>query len=225
MIRVILTDIEGTTSSLSFVKDVLFPYARSRLADYIHQHHEQPEVRACLDDVCREAGRQLDTAGIIAQLQQWIDEDRKVTPLKQLQGLIWEEGYTRGDFHGHIYEDALEAIRAWHAAGIPVYIYSSGSVHAQKLLFAHTAYGDLTPLLNGYFDTTIGAKVETESYRRIADVIGVAAGEILFLSDVERELDAARDAGCRTCWLVRDGTVGPQASHLQVRDFSSIRLD
>lgn len=216
MTRAILTDIEGTTSSLSFVKDVLFPYARRHLAGYVRDHAGDPQVRACLEETRALAG--LPEAGdepLIAQLLAWVDEDRKATPLKALQGMIWELGYLRGDFTGHVYDDAAAVLRDWHARGIALYVYSSGSVHAQKLLFAHTAFGDLTPLFDGYFDTRSGAKTEAESYRRIAAEIGTPAVEILFLSDIVQELDAARDAGMQTCQLVRDGSTDPAAPHQQ----------
>lgn len=223
--RAILTDIEGTTSSLSFVKDVLFPYARRHLADYVREHADEPEVAACLAE-CRalmaepEAGPER----IVAQLEQWIDEDRKITPLKTLQGLVWEHGYRAGHFTGHVYPDALDALRDWHARGFALYVYSSGSVHAQKLLFGHTEVGDLTPLFRGYYDTRIGAKVETESYRRIAAELGLPAGEILFLSDLPRELDAAREAGMWTCQLLREPDMTPAPGHLHAHDFDEVPL-
>ena len=167
MIKAIVTDIEGTTSSLSFVKDVLFPYARKRIRDFVHCHAEDPAVVSQLNDVRLEAGEDLDIDGIASQLIQWIDADKKITPLKALQGMIWEAGYKNGDFKGHIYKDAYDCLKAWHAEGIRLYVYSSGSVYAQKLLFGHTEYGDLNPLFSGYFDTRIGAKVDTQSYQNI----------------------------------------------------------
>lgn len=223
MIRVVLTDIEGTTSSISFVKDVLFPYARERMAEFVDSHQDEPEVRQALDDVDNAVGRLLTPDEAAAQLVAWIDADRKITPLKALQGLIWEEGYEQGDFHGHMYRDAVEQLRRWHAAGINLYVYSSGSVHAQKLLFGHTDYGDLRPLFSGYFDTRVGAKGAATSYREIQRQIGLPAAEILFLSDIAAELDAARSAGMQTTQLVRDATV-ERADHPVARDFSEIEL-
>jgi enolase-phosphatase E1 len=222
--QAVLTDIEGTTSSISFVKDVLFPYARERMTEFVDIHQDEPEVRQVLDDVDNAVGRLLTPDEAAAQLVAWIDADRKITPLKALQGLIWEEGYEQGDFHGHIYPDAVEQLRRWHAAGIDLYVYSSGSVHAQKLLFGHTAYGDLTPLFSGYFDTRVGAKGDAASYRGIQRQIGLPAAEILFLSDIAAELDAARSAGMQTTQLVRDATV-ERADHPVARDFSEISLD
>lgn len=224
MTTAIVTDIEGTTSSLSFVKDVLFPYARKRLSAFVAAHGHEPAVRTLLDDANREAGDGLDDAGVVAQLGRWIDEDRKVTPLKALQGLIWEAGYRNGDFQGHVYADAAARLRAWHDCGVRLYVYSSGSVYAQKLLFGHSEAGDLTPLFSGYYDTRIGGKREAASYRAIVADIGLPAGEILFLSDIAAELDAARAAGLQTIQLVRDGPLDRNAPHRQVRDFDAIEL-
>ena len=221
-IHVILTDIEGTTSSLSFVKDVLFPYARERMADFVRTHAREPEVRATLEAVSTEVGRSLTDEESVDQLIRWIDQDRKITPLKTLQGLIWDEGFASGHFVSHIYDDAVDGLRKWHDMGLRLYVYSSGSVHAQKLLFGHTTHGDLTPLFSGYFDTRVGAKQEADSYRHIAQAIGVAPESILFLSDIGAELDAAEAAGMRTLWLMREGALDAGARHLQVRDFSAI---
>jgi enolase-phosphatase E1 len=224
MIKAVVTDIEGTTSSLSFVKDVLFPYARQHIGEYVRCHAEDGEIAPILNDVRLQAGEALDLEGVIAQLEQWIDEDQKITPLKSLQGLLWETGYQQGDFKGHIYQDAYEQLKSWHAQGIKLYVYSSGSVYAQKLLFGHTAYGDLNSLFSGYFDTNVGAKVETASYQRIAEQLDVDADQILFLSDIEDELDAAHQAGMQTIWLVRGADIDPAAAHKQVADFSAIAI-
>jgi enolase-phosphatase E1 len=226
VIKAVVTDIEGTTSSLSFVKDVLFPYARTHLATFVRDHAQDTGVALQLDAVRREAGDPaLSQEAVIDRLIAWIDEDRKITPLKTLQGMIWENGYRNGDFQGHIYADAEQALRDWQARGLALYVYSSGSVQAQKLLFAHTAFGDLTPLFDGYFDTTVGGKQDTGSYRAIAASIGVAPAEILFLSDIRSELDAAAAEGFRTVWLVRDASPDPQAAHRQARDFRDIGID
>lgn len=224
MIRAILTDIEGTTSSLSFVKDALFPYSRARLPEFVRAHQHEPQVAQLLADTSTAAGRPLDIDAAVAQLVAWIDDDRKITPLKALQGLIWEEGYRAGDFHGHVYADAVARLRAWASDGLRLYVYSSGSVKAQQLLFRYTQYGDLTPLFAGYFDTTIGNKREAAAYERIAHGIGIAPKHILFLSDVREELDAAHTVGMRTYWLVRDGALPPNATHPLARDFTEIAL-
>ncbi|UZR30345.1 acireductone synthase [Methylococcus mesophilus] len=223
MIRAILTDIEGTTSSLSFVKETLFPYARARMADFVRGRADDAAVRGLLADAKAAAGdASLDDEGVIAQFIRWIDEDRKITPLKAIQGLIWEEGYRNGDFFGHVYDDAVRRLKAWHEQGIDLYVFSSGSVHAQQLLFGHTRFGDLKPLFSGYFDTRIGAKQEPDAYRDIARQIDLPPDEILFLSDIEGELNAAWEAGLKTFLLVRDG--GTKTSdHPQGADFDAIQ--
>lgn len=200
----ILTDIEGTTSSISFVKDVLYPYARAALPGFVRAHGQQPEVRRWLDQVAIEiSASACQDAVIVETLQGWIDQDRKHTALKVLQGLAWEAGYRDGDFTAPLYPDVAPALRAWHAAGHRLAVYSSGSVPAQQLLFSHTDAGDLTPLISAYFDTEVGGKREADSYRSIAGQMTVAPGEIVFLSDVVAELDAARAAGLRTVLLDR----------------------
>jgi enolase-phosphatase E1 len=199
----ILTDIEGTTSSISFVRDVLFPYARRALPGFVREHGNEPEVRRWLDQVAMENGGVCSDDMIVETLQGWIDEDRKHTALKALQGLVWAAGYRNADFTAPLYPDASERLRAWHAEGRALAVYSSGSVPAQKLLFAHTDVGDLTPCFSAWFDTEVGQKRAPESYRNIARALGRAAGGIVFLSDVVEELDAARDAGMRTILVDR----------------------
>ena len=223
MIKAVVTDIEGTTSSLSFVKDVLFPYAQERLADFVRSNARDAAVRKLLDDVRVEVGKPLTDMECVAQLMRWIEEDKKLTPLKALQGMIWEAGYREGAFTGHVYEDAARNLRLWREQGLALYVFSSGSVQAQRLIFGHSDYGDLTPLFAGYFDTTIGAKREADAYRKIAAAITVPPSQVLFLSDVKEELDAARAAGMQTLWLVRDGTIDVGAEHAQVRDFDAIK--
>ena len=224
MVRAILTDIEGTTSSISFVKDVLFPYARARLPAFIDTHGSEPAVRRQLDATADAAGlARTDTAGIVAVLRQWIDEDRKATPLKALQGMVWQQGYASGQLKGHVYPDAVEALKRWHQAGYALYVYSSGSVQAQKLIFGCSEAGDLSGLFSGYFDTTSGPKREVESYRTIAAAIGLPGEEILFLSDIVQELDAAQQAGLQTIGLAREG--GTLAGHDTVASFAVIDLD
>lgn len=225
MIRAIVTDIEGTTSSISFVHEVLFPYARKHMREFVCRSVQDGRATPHINDVRMQTGRMDMTLNDVAdQLIAWIDQDKKITPLKALQGMIWEEGYKNGDFKGHIYADAVECLRSWQQQGIKLYVYSSGSIYAQKLLFGHTEYGDLTPLFSGYFDTTTGAKIEAESYKKITAHIGLPANDILFLSDIEKELDAARVAGMKTTWLIRKGALNPSASHHQVDNFHSIHL-
>ncbi|MCI0749049.1 MAG: acireductone synthase [Nevskiales bacterium] len=224
MIKAILTDIEGTTSSIDFVHRTLFPYARRRLRDFLRARAGEDEVRQQLDAVKQQENRDLTLEEAAKVLECWMAEDRKVTPLKALQGLIWEEGYQAGELKGHVYPDTPDHLRRWHRQGFRLYVYSSGSVEAQKLIFSHTDYGDLTPLFSGYFDTRIGGKREASSYRTIAQEIQLPAGEVLFLSDVGEELDAARDAGMQTCQLLRDAQSRPAAPHPQARDFSEVPL-
>lgn len=215
----VLTDIEGTTTPIAFVKDVLFPFARERVGRFLAAHGHLPEVAAEIAETRRLAPGQ-DPATV---LRGWIDEDRKATPLKTLQGMIWDEGYKAGTLHGEIYADVAPALRAWSEAGLALAVYSSGSVAAQKLIFGHSVAGDLAGLFGAFFDTRIGAKREPQSYDRIAIALGLPASELLFLSDVEAELDAARSAGLHTCQLVRpgDGTV-PSQAHPAEADFTSV---
>ena len=189
--------------------DVLFPYARTHLRDYVAAH--PGETAAILDEV-----RAAEPGDPVETLLRWIDEDRKATPLKTLQGLIWAQGYADGSLTGHVYPDAAEALRRWHTYGLQLYVYSSGSIAAQKLIFGHSDAGDLTPLFAGYFDTTTGPKKEAESYRKIAAAIGLAPSEILFLSDSLPEIDAARIAGMQALHIDRDSGLG------QISSFSGI---
>lgn len=216
----ILTDIEGTTSSIAFVHDVLFPYSRARIADYVRAHAAQlvPQLAA----VRVHAGDDgLDVEGCIAKLVEWHDADAKIGPLKAIQGMIWEAGYRSGELKGHVYPDAVAGLKRWHGAGIALYIYSSGSVAAQKLLFGHSVAGDLNPLFSGNFDTAVGGKREAASYARIAEAIGAAPGDILFLSDVIAELDAAAEAGMAVTLLVREGEA-PQSAYPVATGFETI---
>lgn len=224
MIKAIVTDIEGTTSSLSFVKDVLFPYSQKHIAEFVRRHARDPAVHRELEEVRRLSGKNPSETEVIEQLIRWIQEDKKITPLKSLQGMIWEDGYNKGDFKGHMYEDAVRHLRKWKEAGTRLYVFSSGSIQAQKLLFAHTEYGDLTPLFSGYFDTNIGNKREADSYRHIADAMDTSPADILFLSDIKEELDAARAAGMHVTWLVREGALDSKALHRQVNSFDEITL-
>lgn len=223
--RVVLTDIEGTTSAISFVHDVLFPYASSELADFVRDNEDDPAIAQILADARDEADEPgATTERVIEILLGWIAEDRKATPLKELQGHIWRNGYESGDFTGHVYVDAVEGLRRWHEAGIDLYVYSSGSVGAQKLLFGNSDAGDLTHLFSGYFDTNIGHKKDVAAYEAIAESIGVDPAEILFLSDVAEELDAARTAGMQTMQLVRDDAV-VVGEHQVADDFDDVIID
>ncbi|MEX2495977.1 MAG: acireductone synthase [Woeseia sp.] len=221
-IKAIVADIEGTTSSVSFVHEVLFPYAARQLPDFLGSQEQRPDVAALLDDVRREAAEpDADTERLIALLLQWIAEDRKITPLKTLQGLIWEHGYRSGDYTGHVYADTAPAMRRWTEGGAELFIYSSGSVKAQELLFEHSDAGDLRPLIAGYFDTHVGNKRDAASYRRIAQRIGLPADEVLFLSDIVEELDAAAGAGMKTMLIARDEPAQSER-HPVARDFNEV---
>lgn len=223
MISAIVTDIEGTTTSVSFVYDVLFPYAREHMREYIHVHHNDPIVIEQLEEIDRLTGKSLTRDEAIEQLHQWMDEDSKITPLKTLQGLMWLDGYKKSKFRGHIYPDVPPNLHRWHELGIALYVYSSGSVQAQKLLFGHSDCGDLAQLFSGFFDTTTGIKQEPISYYRIAESTGFPAPEILFLSDLEEELDAAASAGMQTLLLDRDDNKSSKKHNL-VRSFDEIQI-
>jgi enolase-phosphatase E1 len=205
MIQAIITDIEGTTTSLSFVAEVLFPFSRKKLPGYVREHQHLEKIQAILtqvQEVTKKSSLTLDA--MIDQLIEWIDQDQKITPLKTLQGYIWEEAYRSGEVVGHLYIDAYQELVSWHQQGIKLYIYSSGSVYAQKLLFGHTQWGDLTPLFSGFFDTQVGGKREASSYGRIAEEIGCKPTHLLFLSDILPEITAAESIGMKTCLLQRE---------------------
>ena len=219
-VRAVLTDIEGTTSSLSFVKDVLFPYARQALPQYVRTH--ELKLRNLVADIAATVGKShLSTQETIDILLQWMNEDRKVTPLKTLQGMIWKTGYESGELQSHVYADAVQALRQWHACGLGLYVYSSGSIEAQQLLFSHTAHGDLLPLFCGYFDTTTGPKLESRSYETIVRSLQLPARAIVFLSDHEGEIQAASAAGLRTVLLAREAA---EASSAYARNFDELSI-
>ena len=208
--RVLLFDIEGTTTSISFVHEVLFPYAREHLPRFIAERIEIPAVARCLrevqDTAQREEGVSIDTDGAVELLLRWVQADRKHPALKQLQGMLWREGYEQKAYVADLYPDVLPAWRRWHKAGMALAIFSSGSVEAQCLLFQHTAEGDVTALISHYFDLATGGKRETETYRRIAEKLRVSPASLTFFSDVTEELAAARKVGCEVVHVVRPGT-------------------
>lgn len=224
MIKAIVTDIEGTTSSIDFVHQSLFPYAKAHLRAFLRAHASEPTVAGQIRETGRIEGRELDVEQAATVLERWIDEDRKLTPLKALQGMIWAQGYAAGELKGHVYPDTPVYLRRWHQQGKRLYVYSSGSVEAQKLIFGHSDAGDLTPLFSGYFDTRIGGKREADSYRAILKELALPGGDVLFLSDVGEELDAARSAGLYTCQLLRDDQARPFLQHPQARDFAEVSV-
>lgn len=222
-----LIDIEGTVGSIAFVRDVLFPYASARLDAYVAEHEGDPKVREILDQTAAESGADRNDLGaLLAALHDWSDRDVKVLPLKQLQGLIWVEGFESAGIRGHLYDDAIDALFRFHDAKVALYIYSSGSVAAQKLLFGHSVAGDLIPMFSGFFDTTIGGKRESDSYERILREIRTPPNEAIFFSDNEAELDAAEDAGVQTVQLARlEDQTQPSTHHTSVASFSEIELE
>lgn len=223
MIRAIVTDIEGTTTDIRFVHNVLFPYARERLANFVREN--QNDIQDILNNLRAEVDEsQAETERLIDILFSFMDEDRKSTSLKALQGLIWRQGYEKGDFTGHLYSDVLPVLQTWKQQGIGLYIYSSGSVEAQKLLVGYSDFGDISQLFNGYFDTHVGAKRDVQSYCNIAQQIGLPPESLLFLSDIYQELDAAEEAGWHTLQLIR-GEPDDVSHHQQVNRFDNIVLE
>lgn len=229
-----LLDIEGTTTPISFVADTLFPLARERVVPFLAAHADRPDVSAIVAELCRAwdaedpatrrpAAWPTDSHAPAAEYAMWLmASDRKLTPLKALQGLIWEQCYRDGALVAPVYEDVAPALEDWAARGCRASIYSSGSVLAQRLLFGHTTAGDLTPLLGSLFDTTIGSKRESASYGAIASSLRSDPSKLLFVSDVVDELDAARAAGCGTALCVRDELPAATGGHRVVRSFAEL---
>ena len=223
--RALVLDIEGTTTPVEFVYQVLFPYARAHASAYLEREGQSAACRAAiaqLRDESRVAG-DVSPARILEYFYSLMDRDRKSPGLKALQGLIWQDGYESGELRGQVYPDVAPAFERWRASGLDLYIYSSGSVLAQQLLFASTNAGDLTKFLKGYFDTEVGSKTSPDSYRAISERVRVAPSETLFVSDVARELDAARTSGMRTVLCIRAGDLPSGSdSHPSVRGFDEI---
>lgn len=236
----LLLDVEGTTSSVSYVVDVLFPFARRELYFYLRTNWNNPEVARAREQVAQDAGATsfeawgggagLPPEYLFAQLRehlvQLMDADAKTTGLKMLQGLIWQDGYARGELKAHVYPDVPLALKAWTQANRRVAIYSSGSVLAQRLLFAHTEEGDLTSYISAYFDTTSGSKRAAASYTAIAHSLQAPPGQVLFLSDVQIELDAAKAAGLATALVCRaDSDPCPDpVRHPVIGSFDEVRM-
>ncbi|MGE7388383.1 acireductone synthase [Streptomyces sp. NPDC004126] len=223
----VVLDIEGTTSSTGFVTGVLYPYARRRFGALLTERSGEPEVARALAQVRTELGEpDAGPARIEQALNAWLDADRKATPLKTLQGVLWAEGFARGDLVSHFYGDVVPALRRWHAAGVRLYVYSSGSVAAQRAWFGHSPEGDLRDLVTGWYDTeNAGPKLQAGSFRAIAEDTGIPPARLLFLSDRPGELDAARAAGWRAVGVRRPGepyyAQGP-GDHPQARTFEDI---
>lgn len=224
-IRAIIVDTAGTTTDLNFIQDVLFPYSRTAMADFLEKNQHNVLVDCCISDVKDIALEpEASLARVTEILQQWIDEDRKVTPLKTLQGLIWKQGYNRVDFTGHIYPDFIGSIERITQKGIRIYSFSSGSVEAQKLLFSHSDSGDLTSAFSGHFDTRTGNKLDKQAYCNICNTISLKPKQILFVSDVAEELKAAAAAGMTTCQMLRF-TDQRQADCKKVTSFNELHFD
>lgn len=209
-VRGILLDIEGTTTPIAFVHDVLFSYARENVREFLRSNAEQEEVRADIallrDEHADDVSKDRNPPALVADYVEWlIAADRKSTGLKSLQGKIWRQGYVDGSLKSQVFADVVPAFERWHARGLSINIFSSGSVLAQKLLFAHTEVGDLTRFIDDYFDTNVGKKGEAESYRLIAEKMKLPNENILFVSDVIDELDAAQGAGMKTLLSIRPG--------------------
>lgn len=222
MIQGIVTDIEGTTTSVDFVYKVLFPYARDHIGNFLQERGGAPEVRPLIEGVAKAEGVAFSVEEVGNILRRWIDEDRKETSLKAIQGMIWADGYASGVLRGHVYEDVPVCLRRWQNKGVSLHVYSSGSEYAQRLIFSHTEFGDLTPFFTCYFDTRLGPKRDAASYKKILRRIACPATDVLFLSDVGQELDAARKAGLLTCQLMRDSRTCRAEPHPLARNFLEV---
>lgn len=227
----ILLDIEGTTTPIAFVTGTLFPYARAHLPRYLQEHGGTPDCRRAISRLReeyerdRERGEGVPAWAPLAYLEWLMDRDRKSPALKDLQGRVWEEGYRGGTLVGQVFDDVPRALAQWRDAGVPVGIFSSGSVRAQQWLFRRSTAGDLTPFLSWHFDTAVGGKQDAGSYMRIAEDVNVAPAQILFVSDVAAELDAARAAGLRTAMMVRPGNAPqPDTGHTVVRSLLDLPI-
>jgi enolase-phosphatase E1 len=210
MIKLYLFDIEGTTTDISFVHKVLFPYSYKSMEHHVKGHLDHPIVKSCIDKVKQtvidEDQKELDLDGVILKLKEWIANDRKHPALKELQGLIWDVGYSKGEFQGHLYTDVKPFFTKILSTNTSIGIYSSGSAHAQKLIFGYSTEGDLTPMISHFFDTKVGHKREKSSYEKIAAETQLNANEIHFFSDIPEELEAAEAAGMGVTQVVREGT-------------------
>jgi len=225
----VLLDIEGTTSSVSFVYDVMFPFARRELDAYLNKAWRTPECRAACEQIARDAGDESLAANRDAvrdEVMRLMDGDIKATGLKQLQGLIWERGFQSGELLSHVYDDVPPALLRWNGSGLDVRIYSSGSIQAQKLFFGHTEFGNLLPQFRGHYDTTTGSKREAGSYTTIAAAFELPPSDVAFLSDVTAELDAARTAGMQTVLVLRPGNkpVDEGHGHKVISSFTQVEF-
>jgi len=222
VVKALLLDVEGTVAPLTFVKEVLFPYSEKKLLSFLKERWEDPQVKKLIKEAEELSGRKLSSPEEAEELfREWIKKDLKVAPLKEIQGHVWEEGFKRGELKAPLYRDACKKIKEWHGKGYRLFVYSSGSVKAQKLFFSHTECGDLTPYFEGFFDTRTGLKKEKTSYEKIAQKIGLPPSEVLFVSDNPEELRAAKEAGMKVVQSVREG-VEPSPEFPQIRSFEEI---
>jgi enolase-phosphatase E1 len=231
MMKAILLDIEGTTTPITFVHDILFPYAKTHIGKFVETHFgslrheiEQLVSESAEDETYTVPVDPTEPGSISTYLEHLVGEDRKSTPLKSIQGMIWQAGYESGELKSSIFEDVPRAFGRWTDAGIPIAIYSSGSVLAQRLLFRYTDHGDMTPFISKYFDTTTGGKREAASYSKIARELGLEPSEIVFCSDIPAELYAAGSAGLKTVLVVREGNapVEDAGSYRPIQSFDEI---
>jgi len=225
-LRAILLDIEGTTTPIAFVHDVLFSYARDHVREFLATDSAAEDIALLREEHAADvsdAPALTDEIESIAIYVEWlISIDRKSTALKSLQGKIWRQGYEDGSLKSQVFGDVAPAFARWHDRGLKISIFSSGSVLAQQLLFEHTEVGDLTPFIDSYFDTKVGKKGEAESYRKIAEAMGLEPRQILFISDVVSELNAASEAGMETLLSIRPGNA-PVKHYPVTRSFEEIQ--
>ncbi len=235
---VVLLDIEGTTSSIDFVHEVMFPYARKRVPEFVASNWGSSELDQCLELLAKDLGEssveswldgndaKANQQIVIDAVVSMIDNDVKATGLKQLQGTIWKSGFHSGEMVAHLYDDTAPALKRWKDAGLDLRIYSSGSIAAQKLFFAHCVAGDLLHLFSAHYDTTTGPKKEAESYRKIVSDIGVDANRIVFVSDVPAELDAATETGMQAVLSIRPGNakIEDLEKYQSIESFESLKI-
>ncbi|MBY5993416.1 acireductone synthase [Ferrimonas balearica] len=223
-VQAIIVDTAGTTTDFHFIKDTLFTYSADALPAFLAEKQNDFAVSNLLEDLRSHAGEpQADLDRLVVLMREWIEQDKKITALKTLQGLVWKQGYLGGAFQGHVYADAAEALKSWKTQGKRLYSYSSSSADAQDLLFKHSDQGDLSGLFYGHFDTSLGQKKTVQAYKNILNVVSLWPKHVLFVSDDVEELNAAREAGLRTCQVVRGPGVR-QGNHNVVDDFSQLKL-
>lgn len=231
MIKAILLDIEGTTTPIDFVHNTLFPFAKARIAGFVQENIDglKFELGLLAEEHAADTGYtgelRIDSANSVADyLKYLIDQDKKSTPLKSIQGMIWQKGYESGDLVSPVFPDVAAAFKRWKEADTAIAIYSSGSILAQRLIFKYSDQGDLTHFIDHYFDTNTGAKRETESYRKIAGELAFEVNDILFVSDIPAELDAARAAGMQTALSIRAGNrmIDETSSHKTIKSFDEL---